>query len=85
MQYLKEATVDGAVVVTTPQEVAMADVRKELNFCKKTSIKVRNRSLISPHSCEQAFANASFIPNPKPSNPLTLILTLTHTRIYTTT
>ena len=26
----------GAVVVTTPQEVAMADVRKELNFCKKT-------------------------------------------------
>lgn len=24
----------GAVVVTTPQEVALADVRKELNFCK---------------------------------------------------
>ncbi len=26
----------GAVVVTTPQEAAMSDVRKELNFCKKT-------------------------------------------------
>ncbi len=26
----------GAVVVTTPQEAAMGDVRKELNFCKKT-------------------------------------------------
>lgn len=31
---------DGAVVVTTPQEVAMADVRKELNFCKQTGIRV---------------------------------------------
>jgi Mrp family chromosome partitioning ATPase len=26
--------------VTTPQEISMADVRKELNFCKKTSIPV---------------------------------------------
>ena len=26
--------------MTTPQEVAMADVRKELNFCKKTGLKV---------------------------------------------
>ena len=32
--------IDGAVVVTTPQEVSMADVRKELNFCKKTGIPV---------------------------------------------
>jgi Mrp family chromosome partitioning ATPase len=31
---------DGAVIVTTPQEVAMSDVRKELNFCKQTGIKV---------------------------------------------
>jgi len=38
--YLKEAKIDGAVVVTTPQEVSMADVRKELNFCKKTGIDV---------------------------------------------
>ena len=30
----------GAVVVTTPQEVAMADVRKELNFCRKTGVPV---------------------------------------------
>lgn len=36
VQYLKATSIDGAVVVTTPQEVAMADVRKELNFCKKT-------------------------------------------------
>ncbi|KAI1505705.1 P-loop containing nucleoside triphosphate hydrolase protein [Biscogniauxia marginata] len=32
--------VAGAVVVTTPQAVATADVRKELNFCVKTNIPV---------------------------------------------
>jgi len=32
--------VAGAVVVTTPQAVATADVRKELNFCVKTNIRV---------------------------------------------
>ena len=31
---------DGALIVTTPQEVSMMDVRKELNFCKKTNIPV---------------------------------------------
>ncbi|CAI5703583.1 hypothetical protein KXD40_008796 [Peronospora effusa] len=40
VQYMKEADLDGAVVVTTPQEVALSDVRKELNFCQKTKINV---------------------------------------------
>ena len=30
----------GAVVVTTPQAVAVADVKKELNFCAKTGVRV---------------------------------------------
>ncbi|KAF2705861.1 P-loop containing nucleoside triphosphate hydrolase protein [Pleomassaria siparia CBS 279.74] len=30
----------GAVVVTTPQAIAVSDVKKELNFCKKTGIRV---------------------------------------------
>lgn len=38
--YLKESGVDGAVVVTTPQEVALLDVRKEIDFCRKAGIKV---------------------------------------------
>lgn len=38
--YLKLANVDGAVVVTTPQEISMQDVRKELNFCVKTKLPV---------------------------------------------
>lgn len=30
----------GAVVVTTPQAIAISDVKKELNFCAKTGVKV---------------------------------------------
>lgn len=49
--------VSGAVVVTTPQAVATADVRKELNFCTKTGIKVlgvvENMSgFVCPHCSE---------------------------------
>lgn len=37
---LKESAVDGAVVVTTPQEVSLLDVRKEIDFCRKAGIRV---------------------------------------------
>ena len=61
VQYLKEAGVDGALVVTTPQEVAVADVRKELNFCKKTGIKVlgvvENMSGLRVPMREMSFVN----------------------------
>lgn len=40
VQYLKHAGITGALIVTTPQEVAMADVRKELSFCKKVGVNV---------------------------------------------
>ncbi|KAL6706211.1 cytosolic Fe-S cluster assembly factor cfd1 [Coniothyrium glycines] len=30
----------GAVIVTTPQAISISDVKKELNFCRKTGIKV---------------------------------------------
>ncbi len=33
--YLKDSNVDGAIVVTTPNEVSLLDVRKEISFCKK--------------------------------------------------
>lgn len=38
--YLKESKIDGALIVTTPQEVALLDVRKEINFCKKAGINI---------------------------------------------
>jgi len=40
VQYLKSAGVDGAVIITTPQEVALMDVRKEINFCKKVGVPI---------------------------------------------
>ena len=40
VQYLKDSGIDGAVVITTPQEVSLQDVRKELNFCKKVGIPI---------------------------------------------
>jgi Mrp family chromosome partitioning ATPase len=39
-QYLRETGVDGAVIVTSPQEVSLIDVRKEINFCKKVGLRV---------------------------------------------
>eukprot|EP00439_Symbiodinium_sp_Y106_P070788 s3556_g12.t1 len=38
--YLQDAKVDGAVIVTTPQEVSLMDVRKEINFCRKVGLPV---------------------------------------------
>lgn len=38
--YLRDVGVDGAVLVTTPQEVALLDVRKEIDFCRKAGIRV---------------------------------------------
>lgn len=38
--FLKESGIDGAIVVTTPNEVSLLDVRKELDFCQKAGIKI---------------------------------------------
>ncbi|XP_076323296.1 NUBP iron-sulfur cluster assembly factor 1 [Tachypleus tridentatus] len=40
VQYLKGSNVDGAVIVTTPQEISLLDVRKEINFCRKVGIPI---------------------------------------------
>ncbi|RUS20124.1 hypothetical protein BC937DRAFT_86312 [Endogone sp. FLAS-F59071] len=38
--FLKNSGIDGAIVITTPQEVALQDVRKEIDFCRKVNIPV---------------------------------------------
>ncbi|KNC85717.1 hypothetical protein SARC_02127 [Sphaeroforma arctica JP610] len=40
VQALKACNPDGAIIVTTPQDVALATIRKELNFCSKMKVKV---------------------------------------------
>lgn len=41
IQYLKQTSLpnlDGAVMVTTPQEVSLMDVRKQIDFCTRTGL-----------------------------------------------
>lgn len=40
IQLMKEAGITGAVLVTTPQEVALQDVRKEIDFCHKAQVPI---------------------------------------------
>ncbi|XP_076842973.1 cytosolic Fe-S cluster assembly factor nubp2 [Brachyhypopomus gauderio] len=54
---LRKHRVDGAVLVTTPQAVSTADVRREITFCKRTGVKilgiVENMSgFVCPHCSE---------------------------------
>lgn len=43
IQFLKQTelpNLDGALMVTTPQEVSLMDVRKQIDFCRRTGLKV---------------------------------------------
>jgi Mrp family chromosome partitioning ATPase len=56
-EQMRTVNPDGAVIVTTPQAVATADVRKEINFCKKVGLSilgvVENMSgFVCPHCSE---------------------------------
>lgn len=39
-QGLRAEQISGAVVVTTPQGISISDVKKEINFCRKTGLRV---------------------------------------------
>lgn len=38
--YLRGAGITGAIIVTTPPQVALLDVRKEIDFCRKVNIPI---------------------------------------------
>ncbi|ORY41806.1 P-loop containing nucleoside triphosphate hydrolase protein [Neocallimastix californiae] len=40
VQYLKGCDIDGAILISTPQEISIQDVRKEINFCKKVNMPI---------------------------------------------
>lgn len=40
MENLRQVPHCSAILVTTPQEVAIEDVRKEITFCRKTGIAI---------------------------------------------
>jgi Mrp family chromosome partitioning ATPase len=43
--FLKESGIEGAVLLTTPNEVALLDVRKEIDFCRKANIRILGKHL----------------------------------------
>ncbi|XP_039283979.1 cytosolic Fe-S cluster assembly factor nubp1-like isoform X2 [Nilaparvata lugens] len=56
VNYLKQLGGLSAVILTTPQEVALLDVRKEISFCRKVGVKiagiVENMSLFVCPKCK---------------------------------
>uniref|UniRef100_A0A7N0U914 Cytosolic Fe-S cluster assembly factor NBP35 n=1 Tax=Kalanchoe fedtschenkoi TaxID=63787 RepID=A0A7N0U914_KALFE len=40
VQFLQTTGIDGSIIVTTPQQVSLIDVRKEVSFCKKVNLAV---------------------------------------------
>jgi Mrp family chromosome partitioning ATPase len=57
--YLSQASIDGAIIVTTPQDVSILDVRKEIDFCKRTNIPIvgliENMSLFVCPKCKHGY------------------------------
>ncbi len=39
-QYMLPCQLTGAIIVTSPQEISLLDVRKEINFCRKVNIPI---------------------------------------------
>ncbi|KAI4475519.1 hypothetical protein M0802_015116 [Mischocyttarus mexicanus] len=56
--YLKGSGITGAIVITTPQQVALLDVRKEIDFCNKVNIPIlgviENMSLFVCPKCKNS-------------------------------
>ncbi|KAL8043769.1 hypothetical protein ABFX02_08G006500 [Erythranthe guttata] len=63
VQFLQATGIDGAIIVTTPQQVSLIDVRKEVSFCKKVGLPVlgvvENMSGFSQQLSEFKFMNVS--------------------------
>jgi Mrp family chromosome partitioning ATPase len=61
VEHLKAYNPDGVVLVTTPQAVALADVRKQVSFCRQVGVPilglVENMSgFICPHCAVSVWA-----------------------------
>lgn len=59
--YLKDAVITGAIIVTTPQQVALLDVRKEIDFCRKVNVPIlgviENMSIFVCPNCKASIGN----------------------------
>jgi len=57
VSFMSQSGIDGAVIVTTPDEVSISDVRREIRFCQRANIKilgvVENMSCYKCPFCDQ--------------------------------
>lgn len=60
VNYLKQtelANIDGAIIVTTPQEISLLDVRKQIDFCRRINLRIlgvlENMSLFTCPKCSK--------------------------------
>ena len=59
----KQSKVNGAILVTTPQEVSLSDVRKEINFCRKLKIPIIGLvENMSSYTCSKCKTSSSIFP-----------------------
>uniref|UniRef100_A0A0K2T622 Cytosolic Fe-S cluster assembly factor NUBP1 homolog n=1 Tax=Lepeophtheirus salmonis TaxID=72036 RepID=A0A0K2T622_LEPSM len=63
VQFLSEAKIDGCIIVTTPQQVSILDVKKELDFCAKVNLKVFGIiENMSGFSCPKCSVTSDILP-----------------------
>lgn len=60
----------GAILVTTPQEVSLLDVRKQISFCKKMKVPIVGViENMSTFVCPKCTVESQIFPNEKHSDP----------------
>lgn len=63
VNFMQRAGIDGAVVVTTPDELSLADVRREVQFCRRAGVRVIGViENMSTFSCPRCGASSSIYP-----------------------
>jgi MinD-like ATPase involved in chromosome partitioning or flagellar assembly len=60
VSYLQISGIDGAIIVTTPQQVSLIDARKMINFCKEVKVPVLG-VVENMSGLRQAFSDLKFL------------------------
>ncbi|OHT05582.1 Cytosolic Fe-S cluster assembly factor nubp1 [Tritrichomonas foetus] len=63
VSFMSQSGIDGAVIVTTPEEVAISDVRREIKFCQRAGVKILGIiENMSSFTCQRCGKSSSIYP-----------------------